>query len=70
MLEQGLGVFQVGGVEALSEPAVDFGEQRARLVGFILLIEQGRRSANGSADLSAPMCLDIELLMEKREPRC
>jgi hypothetical protein len=32
IVEQCLGVFQVGGVEAFCEPAVDVGEHRARLV--------------------------------------
>jgi len=31
-LEQRLSVFQVGGAEALDEPVVDVGEDRARLV--------------------------------------
>src|ERR1700732_2042483 len=32
LVEQRLGVFQVGSVETLGEPAVDLGEHRARLV--------------------------------------
>ena len=32
MVEQRLGVFQVLGIEALGEPAVDFGKHRARFV--------------------------------------
>src|SRR6516162_1758056 len=39
-VEQRLGLFQIGGVEALGEPAVDLGEHGARLVtticGFVL----------------------------------
>ena len=36
-VEQGLGILQVGGVEALGEPFVDFREHRARLVTLALL---------------------------------
>jgi len=32
LLEQCLGVLQIGGIEALGEPAVDLGEPRARLL--------------------------------------
>jgi len=35
LLEQRLGVLQVGGVELLREPVVDFSEHRARLVAAI-----------------------------------
>jgi hypothetical protein len=35
-VEQRLGVFQVGGVEAFGEPVVDFDENRARLVAAAL----------------------------------
>ena len=37
LIEQRLGVVEVGGVEAVGEPAVDFGEHRARFVAFALL---------------------------------
>ena len=37
LIEQRLGVLQVGGVEALGEPVVDLGEHRARLVTAIVL---------------------------------
>jgi hypothetical protein len=40
LAEQRPGVFQVGGVEALCKPAVDFGEHRARFVAFVLFHEQ------------------------------
>ena len=40
LVEQRPGVFQVGGVEALGEPAVDLGERRARLVATALLRQQ------------------------------
>ena len=43
-IEQRLGVLQVGGVEALGEPAVDFGEHRARLVAAALRREQPRET--------------------------
>ena len=33
LLKQRLGVLQVGGVEALREPIVDFGEHRVGLIG-------------------------------------
>jgi hypothetical protein len=35
LLEQLLGVLQVGGVEALAEPVVDVGERRARLIAAV-----------------------------------
>jgi len=37
LIEQGFGVLQVGGVEALGEPVIDFGEHRARFVATALL---------------------------------
>ena len=36
--------FEVGGVEAFGEPAVDFGEHRARLVAMALRREQPRQT--------------------------
>jgi hypothetical protein len=39
-VEQRLGVLQVGGVEALGEPVVDFGEHRERLVAAAGVAEQ------------------------------
>jgi hypothetical protein len=39
-VEQRLGVFQIGGVEALGEPVVDLGEHRAGLVATTSEIEQ------------------------------
>ena len=44
LVEQGLGVFQIGGVDALGEPVVDFREHRARLVLLALLSEQTRET--------------------------
>ena len=41
-VEQRLGVFQVGGLEALGEPVVDVGENRARLVALPCSREGGR----------------------------
>src|SRR6266851_3093517 len=40
LVEEGLGVLQVGGIEALGEPVVDVGEHRARLVAMVLPREQ------------------------------
>ena len=40
LAEQRLGVFEVGGVEALGEPVVDFGEHRVRLVATIAVAQQ------------------------------
>jgi hypothetical protein len=40
LIEERLGVLQVGGVEALGEPVIDVGEHRARLVAMTLLREQ------------------------------
>jgi hypothetical protein len=39
LVEQRLGVFEIGGIEAFGEPAVDFGEHRARVVATALLRE-------------------------------
>jgi hypothetical protein len=36
---RGLGVLQIGGVEALGEPVVDVGEHRARPITAALLVE-------------------------------
>jgi hypothetical protein len=38
LVKQSLGVFQIRGVEALGEPAVDFDEHRARLGAFASLV--------------------------------
>jgi hypothetical protein len=38
-VKQRLGVFEVGGIEALGEPVVDLGEHRARLVAITLPVE-------------------------------
>ena len=43
-LEQGFGVFEVGGVEAFGEPAVDLGEHRARHVATALFREHPREA--------------------------
>src|SRR6266481_713628 len=40
LVEQRLRVFQISGVEALGEPAVDLGQHRARFVATALFIEQ------------------------------
>jgi len=48
LVEQRLGLFQVGSVEALGEPAVDVGEHRARFVTAILRRKQPRE-AHGCA---------------------
>src|SRR6266851_7252830 len=44
LVEQRLGISQVGGVEAFGEPAVDFSEHRARFVALTLLVEQPRKA--------------------------
>ena len=43
LVEQRLGVFQVGGVEAFSEPAINFGEHCARLVATPALHQNLRK---------------------------
>ena len=47
-IEQCLGVFQVGGIEALGEPVVDFREHRARLITLALLCEQPCEAGRGA----------------------
>ncbi len=55
-VEQRLGVFQIGGVEALGEPVVDFGEHRARFVADVLSFEGsceiGRRAPHHATPTS------------------
>ena len=48
LVEQGLGIFQVVGVEAFCEPVVDLGEHRARFVAMTLLREQSREAGRGA----------------------
>src|SRR5262249_3504489 len=43
-----LGVLQVGGVEALGKPVVDFGEHRARLVAPIGVAHEPREARRGA----------------------
>ena len=44
LVEQRLGFLQIGGIEALGEPGVDFGQHRARFVAATLLREQPREA--------------------------
>src|ERR1700677_1098460 len=44
LIEQRLGVLQVWGVEALSEPAVNFAEHRVGLVATALFCKQARET--------------------------
>lgn len=50
LFEKYLGLLEIGGVEALCEPAVDFGEDLARLVSPALFREQPSE-AHGRAQL-------------------
>jgi hypothetical protein len=45
LVEQHLGVPQIGSIEALGEPAIDFGEHRARLVAEALFCKQPREAS-------------------------
>ena len=47
---QRVGVFQIGGVEALGEPVVDLGEHRPRFIAAIGISQQSRQ-ANRRAEL-------------------
>ena len=47
-IEHRLGAFQVGGVEALGRPVVDFGEHRARFVAAAGIAEQPREARRGT----------------------
>ena len=52
VVEEGLGLFEVGGVEAFLEPAEDWGEQCDRLLRPALLSAQtGYRFAGGMHNL-------------------
>ena len=44
LVEQRLGLFQVGGVESLGEPVVDFREHHARFVAAIVVAQQSRET--------------------------
>ena len=48
LVEHGLGVLQVGGVEALGEPLVNLGEHRACFIALALLGEQSRETSGGA----------------------
>src|SRR5262249_24366534 len=47
-VEQRLGVFEVGGIEAFREPVVDFKEQCARLIVTMLPRQQPRKAGCGT----------------------
>jgi hypothetical protein len=49
-VKQRLSLFQIGGVEALREPAIDFAEHRLRFVAAALLRKEPRE-AGGRAQL-------------------
>src|SRR5215467_3709523 len=48
LIQQSLGVLQVGSVEALGEPVVDFGELRARLIAAIGVAQQPSEAGGGA----------------------
>jgi hypothetical protein len=48
LLEQRLGFFQVGGVEAFGEPAVDFGEHSSRFITLALVREHPGEARRGT----------------------
>src|SRR5215475_4629111 len=48
LLQQRLGFLEVGGVEALGEPAVDRREQVVRFLAFALLLPQAAQAHSGS----------------------
>src|SRR5260370_35380876 len=56
VVKQGFGVFEVGKFEALSEPAVDFGQHRASFVALALLREQTGKTG-GRAQFERPRAL-------------
>ena len=47
-IEQRFRIFQIGGVEALGEPVVDFGEHSARFVAALLTSQQARETHGGA----------------------
>src|SRR5215510_16004521 len=47
LLQQGLGLLQVGGVKALGEPAIDRGQQVMRLLALTLLLPQPAQAHGG-----------------------
>src|SRR5215472_4627952 len=67
LVEQGLGVLQVGALEAFGEPVVDLSEHRARFVALGLVAEQTRQ-AGGRAQLPRPRLLharDLDSFAER-----
>jgi hypothetical protein len=48
VVEQGLGLLQVKSVEALGEPAVDWGEQIVGLLAFTLIAQEPRHAHRGA----------------------
>jgi hypothetical protein len=48
LVQQGLGVLQIGGVEAFGEPAVDRGEEVAGLSAFALIAPQAGKAGGGA----------------------
>ena len=48
LFEERVGVFQIGGIEALREPVVDFAQHRARFVATTLVREQSREAGRGA----------------------
>src|SRR5215472_2472748 len=50
LIEQRLGLLEIGSVEAFGEPVVDFGEHRTRFIPLPLLRQQARE-AHGGAQL-------------------
>jgi hypothetical protein len=48
LIEQCLGVLQVGGVEALGEPAIDRCQQRMRLCALALVMPRPREAGRGA----------------------
>jgi hypothetical protein len=44
LIEQRLGIFQIGQVEAFGEPIVDFAQHRARFIAAVGVAEQARKT--------------------------
>jgi hypothetical protein len=55
-IEQRLGVFQIGGVEAFGEPAIDLSEHRPRFVAATLFREQPREAPRGAQLYDLALC--------------
>ena len=66
LLQQRLGVFQVGGVEALGEPVVDFRKHAAGLVAAIGVAQQTSEADDGAHSKDRALILCARLAASRK----